>query len=90
MKRLEIIHLRSSGEPLDTLGRRISDSIKAEDMGAGVVTLYRRDGLETDVAIHIHHRSSSPGEGPSSLGLRLASALKALGLVEHTMWEELS
>ena len=50
--------------------------------------MYRRDGLETDVAVHIRH-SGVPASDVSGLGLQLASALRALGLVEHTLWQEL-
>ncbi len=88
MKTLEIIHLRSSSEPLESLSRRIRDSIIAESKSAETVTLYRRRGLDTDLAVHIQH-SGVPGERePSRLALRLASALRAYGLVEHTLWEQ--
>ncbi len=88
MSRLEIIHLRSSGEPLESLASSIRESLGAE--GDDVeVTLYRRDGLETDVAVHIRHLEAPASDGPSGLGLQLASALRALGLVEHTRWQEL-
>ncbi|MCP4641796.1 MAG: hypothetical protein GY851_15240 [bacterium] len=86
MKQLEIIHLRSSGEPAEALSSRIRESIREEDASTQVVTLYRRRGLETDVAIHIDH----PSDEPSGLGVRLASALRAFGIVEHTTWEELT
>jgi hypothetical protein len=89
MSRLEIIHLRSSGEPFQTLVDRISESIRAEGDRTEVVTIYRRDGLETDVAIHINHLQAST-KGPSTLGLHLASELRKLGLVEHSLWKELS
>ncbi len=89
MKRLEIIHLRSSGEALDSLGDRIRDSIAAESEKRGVVTFYRRQGLETDLAVHLLDAGATSGQGPSDLALRLASALRAYGLVEHTLWEEL-
>lgn len=88
MKRLEIIHLRSSGEPLDSLGRRIRESITAQSTDAQTVTLYRRAGLERDLAVHIRHPAGIGRQGPSDLALRLASALRAYGLVEQTVWEE--
>ncbi len=88
MSRLEIIHLRSSGESLESLGRRIRESLGAGGEDAEV-TLYRRDGLETDVAVHIRRPGAPGGDGPSGLGLQLASALRSLGLVEHTLWDEL-
>ena len=87
MKRLEIIHLRSSAEPLDSLGRRVRESIA--DESAETVMLYRRQGLETDLAVHIRDAAEADRHGPGDLGLRLASALRAYGLVEHTIWEEL-
>ncbi len=88
MIQLEIIHLRSSGESLDRLADRIRESLGTDDTDTEV-TLYRRDGLETDVAVHIRHLGAPGREGPSGLGLQLASALRALGLVEHTLWGEL-
>lgn len=88
MIRLEIIHLRSSGEPLESLAHRIRESLGAGGEDAEV-TLYRRDGLETDVAVHIRRRAAPGSDGSSGLGLQLASALRALGLVEHTLWREL-
>ena len=87
MSRLEIIHLRSP-EPLEALGHRIRESIQAEDKSDDAVTVYRRKGLETDIAVHIHHGASRAREGPSRLGLQLAASLRTFGLVEHTLWEE--
>ena len=89
MRRLEIIHLRSSGEPLESLSDRIRESIREKGEQTNVVTIYRRDGLETDLAVHIHNLEVPGAEGPSGLGLKLASALRVFGLVEHTLWEEL-
>ena len=82
MSTLEIIHLRSSGEPLEALTDLIRESIWSEGRGSEVATLYRRHGLDTDVAIHIR------GGGPSTLAAHLALALREHGLVEHSVWEE--
>ncbi len=89
MNTLEIIHLRSSGEPIESLSDRIRESIWAEGEQAEVVTLYRRNGLETDLAVHIHHLEAPGREGSSRLGLQLVSSLAVFGLVEHSVWEEL-
>lgn len=89
MKRLEIIHLRTSREPLESLGERIRASIRSGDEDASAVTLYHCNGLETDLAVHLHFSAVSGAEGLSDLGLRLASALRDFGLVKHTVWEEL-
>jgi hypothetical protein len=88
MNRIEIVHLRFTGEPIESLGASIRDSLGPGGSGAEVVTVYRRQGLETDVAVHIRHDAQETG-GPSALGFHLADALRAYGLVEHTVWEEL-
>ena len=87
--RLEIVHLRSSGEPIESLTDRIRRSIEEGSEDASALTLYRRHGLETDLAVHVRRHGRAAGEGPSDLALRLASELRAYGLVEHTVWEEL-
>jgi hypothetical protein len=89
MTLLEIVHLRSSGEPIESLGDRIRESIQGEGTKTEIVSLYRRHGLETDVAIHIRHHDIAGMNGPSALAFRLASALRIFGLVEHTVWEEM-
>ena len=89
MKRLEIIHLRSSGEPVESLTERISESIRDGGDEASTLTLYRRHGLETDLAVHVLSPDDAVKTRPSDLALRLASELRAYGLVEHTVWEEL-
>jgi hypothetical protein len=90
MSRLEIVHLRLSGEPTESLSDMIRESIWAEGSGTEVVTVYRRQGLDTDVAVHIYHRESDDGDDPNTLAFNLASALRAFGLVEHSVWEEMT
>jgi hypothetical protein len=89
MNTLEIIHLRSSGESHEPLGTRIRESIRSHRRNGDAVTLYLQDCLQTDVAVHIQHLDAVPPIRPSELGLRLASELRAFGLVEHTVWEEI-
>jgi len=89
MSRLEIIHLRTAGKSSEFLARQIREAIGSEVDGTGVVTIYRRNGLDTDVAIHITSHGCGERPGPTALGLHLASALSAYGLVEHTLWGEL-
>jgi hypothetical protein len=89
MRRLEIIHLRSSSDSLGDLADLIRESIRDGREGKEVVTLYRRRGLDTDLAVHLHTAGKSGAARPSRLALQLAAALRAYGLVEHTLWEEL-
>jgi hypothetical protein len=90
MNTLEIVHLRSSVEPLESLGDRIKESIWAEGNNTQVVTVYRRNGLATDVAIHVRHLEAAEKNEPSALAFHLAHALREFGLVEHTVWEEMT
>ena len=90
MIQLEIIHLRSSGEPVESLTERIKESIREGGKEASTLMLYRRHGLETDLAVHVRRHGTAGGEGPSDLALRFAAELRAYGLVEHTVWEELT
>ena len=89
MSILEIVHLRSSAEPISLLGQRVSESLGAQAEDLKLLTLYRRQGLDTDLAVHIHHGSDSGIAKPSTVATRLASALREYGLVEHTIWEAL-
>ena len=89
MTRLEIIHLRSAGAPLESLADSVNRSIREGGEDTLTLTLYRRRGLETDLAVHILHEDAATEAGPSDLALRLASELRTYGLVEHTLWEEL-
>jgi hypothetical protein len=85
---LEIIHLRSSSEPIATLAERIQESLWHEGRRDGVFTIFRRDGLATDLAVHIRH-GGKPAAVPSRIGLQLVSSLAEFGLVEHSVWEEI-
>jgi hypothetical protein len=89
MNRLEIIHLRTAGSSFASLTRQIREAIESDADQTGVVTIYRRSGLDTDVAVHVRRHGSNETAGPCALGLHLASAMTAHGLVEHTVWEEL-
>jgi hypothetical protein len=89
MNTVEIVHLRSSSEPVDALAERIKESIWMDGSDGDTITVFRRNGLETDIAIHIRHRHSNGGNGASTLAFNLASALRTFGIVEHTVWEEM-
>ena len=88
MKRLELILLRAPGEALEPLCSRIRESIAGGGNHDAELTLYRRRGLDTDLAVHLHGAGLSPAE-LSNLSRRIASELKAWSLVEHSSWEEI-
>jgi len=88
MSILEIIHLRSSSEPIECLAELIRESMWDDGSHNGVSTIYRRAGLATDLAIHIRHPEGGV-KVPSRFGLQLVSSLAEYGLVEHSVWEEM-
>jgi len=86
---LESIQLRSEAEVIPPLCEQIKKSFCRDGGCDGVISVYRRSGLATDLAIHIRH-VQAPSLEPSILGLRLAAALRAFGLVEHAVWEHMT
>ena len=86
MKSLEIIRLRTTMYPIDSLSAQINESIRTAEGEPVAIEIYRRTGLETDLAIHICRNGNPEKNGTSDLGLRLASELEGYGLVEHTVW----
>lgn len=89
MSALEIIHLRSSSEPIENLADRIRESLWDDGRTDGVFTIYRRNGLATDLAVHIRCDGNNTPV-PSRLGLQLVASLSVYGLVEHSVWEEMA
>ena len=90
MKWIEIIELRSAGNTLKQLESHLQEFIdqvekKSEQQ---TVKLYTRIKIDTDYSIHLFHDSSKVKNRGSSLGIRLVSALKFYGLVNHTIWIE--
>jgi hypothetical protein len=86
---LEIIHLRSFGEPWESLIDLIRESVGSGEERTRTVRVYRQSGLSADLAVHIRHGRMTDPEGRSEMGLRLAASLRSYGLVKHTVWEEL-
>lgn len=91
MKWVEIISLRCPAKTdqgfLDELFRKIGDSDSPKDLVE--IRVYRNSMVETDLSIHIHWESEIK-EIPlkSPLGLRFSSALRNLGLWNHSVWTE--
>lgn len=92
MNWLEIIQVRSGHSNLKVLEEKIEtmfsdmiDKIKNQ-----TIKSYSRMLVETDFCIHIFHDSKKVENRGSPLGLRLASALKNYGLVNHSIWIETS
>lgn len=94
MKWVEIITLRSPGninrELVDELLKGVDDSDAATDMSKHLVEIkiYHHSVVETDLSIHMYWKSEPGSQNKSPLGLRFSSALKPLGLLNHSVWVE--
>ena len=90
MKWIEIIEIRSTGDTRKQLEKHIQEIIDQVEKKSKqqTVKLYTCMKTETDSSIHLLHDSSEAIRQGSSLGLRLVSALKSYGLVNHTIWIE--
>ena len=94
MKWVEIITLRSPGninrELVDELLKGVDESDAATDMSKHLVEIkiYHHSVVETDLSIHIYWKSKPGSQDKSPLGLRFSSALKPLGLLNHSVWVE--
>ena len=94
MKLVEIITLRSpihiNGRLLDQLLKGINASDLPTDTRQQLVQvkMYHHPVVETDLSIHIYWKSEKKNQDKSPLGLRFSSALKGLGLLNHSLWIE--
>jgi len=87
MNWIEIIELRSYSFNPETL-RELKQSFAKDEQKEGLkgLEIYHNASVDTDTSIHIHWITKDNQISKSSLGLRLASALKEFGRVNHTIW----
>ena len=94
MKWVEIISLRCATNTdtlfVSELLKGIGESDSATDAPEHLVEIrgYHHSVVETDLSIHIYWESESGGQDKSPLGLRFSSALRDLGLLNHSVWVE--
>lgn len=91
MKWLEIIELRSMDadrEQLELELHKLIDEVDAQSKKQAI-KVYIRFMLDTDFNIHLLHDSKKVENSGSQLGLRITSALKEIGLVNHHIWVEM-
>jgi hypothetical protein len=89
MRWLEIIKLRSAGNHTglpEGLFPEIANSHKNIELAE--MRIYRHADLETDFSLHLYWESEQPEQTGSTLGIRLAHALKEFGLIDHSIWIE--
>ena len=94
MRSVEIITLRSSAnintQAVDELLKGVSESNLPTDTSKHLVEIriYHHSVVETDLSIHIYWKSEPGSQDKSPLGLRFSSALRNLGLLNHSVWVE--
>ena len=92
MSSLEIINFRSAGSMIDSIEKKLLESINiiiARDKAVNI-KMYHHAILPTDLSLHIRHKSKSTTIPASTIGLQLVSVLREYGLVNHTLWIEIN
>ena len=92
MKWLEVIMVRSSGSNVKILSNTLQDLMAdmARRGGSDDIRIFCRENLETDICIVLFHSGKKTQTGGSPLGLRIVTEFKAVGLVHHTIWNEMA
>jgi len=85
---LETIELQSFTQQKDELNQVLYQLVKKVKMATVQqhIDIYHRYRIESDYMIQIYHTDKLEANG-SSLGIRIASALKEFGMVNHTIWQ---
>ena len=68
--------------------QKLINEVKRETKKQAIM-VYSRVLIDTDFSIHLFHDSTKVENSGSPLGLRLASALKEFGIVNHSIWIEM-
>jgi cytosine/adenosine deaminase-related metal-dependent hydrolase len=76
-----------AGADRETLVDVIRNSVGSEPELVDV-SIYRHAKLETDLVVHLHRAETQQSDRACDCGERLASMLRAYGLVEHSVWFE--
>ena len=90
MNWIEVIQIRISGNSHKILEKQLIHLMKEVNLTTDdQLVVYKQLNLETDVSIHLYHKSQKIESNGSALGLRLVSSLKEYGLINHSGWKEI-
>lgn len=92
MKWIEVIELRSTDstrEQLDAKMYNLIEQIENDEKDQDL-KIYTRMLIDTDFSVHLFHDTEVVEKIGSQLGLRIASALRMFGMVNHSIWIERS
>ena len=84
--------VRSAGSNAKILAKTVQDLMAdvARCDGSDNIRIFGRENIETDICIVLFHSGEKEKTGGSPLGLRIVAALKEIGLVHHTIWNEMA
>ena len=91
MKWMEVIQVRTvdgNRKRLESQLRNLIDEV-GKDGKIEAIRSYTRVLIDTDFSVQLLHDSEYVRQSGSRLGQCLASALKAFGLVNHSVWAEM-
>jgi hypothetical protein len=88
MKWVEVIQVRSTGSNKNFLKNELLKLIEENEKRTKKheFMAYGRVLVDTDYTVQIFHETANIEKDGSSFGLRLVSALKAFGMVNHSIW----
>jgi hypothetical protein len=91
MNWIEVIHLRITERETEKFVPIVQQLVgeAVEDRSCREVKMYRRALVDTDLSIILYHDTLKMEKNGSSLGLRITSALKEFGMVNHITWLEI-
>ncbi len=88
MKWLEIIELRTANRITRELKRSFDELISGvkQEHDSPKISVFTNFSVDGDFSIHLTHNQKEPNAGGSVLGIRIADALRAFGMVNHQIW----
>jgi len=92
MKWSEVIMVRSVGSNSKILAKPLQDLVADVMRSAGNddIRIFHRENIATDICVVIFHCGKKTQTGGSPLGLRIVDAFRKIGLVYHTIWNEVN
>lgn len=91
MQWVEVIQLRITKrdtERIIPIVQRLAVEVRNEGSCQDIL-MYGRAGLNTDLSLLLFHHTRQMDKSGSSLGIRIKSALKEFGMVNHNTWFEI-
>ncbi len=88
MKWLEIIEVRTANRITQELKRSLEELISGvkQEQAAPKINVFSSFTVEGDLSVHLTHNMHKPIASGSVLGIRIADALRAFGMVNHQIW----